>query len=77
MQHTLMGLIKCVVFDGIYLSVFNMMNHNGYNKKLHRVITGANKTHVPGAKHCSVFATKDVRSALLWDITQGTMVIPH
>ena len=76
----LMGLLKFVVVDGTHLSVFDMMDLNWMNsttRKLHRVITGTNKTRVSGGKHCSVFATNYIRSALLWDITQGIMVISH
>jgi len=76
----LMGLIKFVVVDGIYLSVFNMMDHNGTNSitiNLRRVITGTNKTRVSGGKHCSFFATNYKSSWLLWDFTQDVMVIPH
>jgi len=31
MQHVLMGLTKFIVIDGICLSVFNLMYHNGMN----------------------------------------------
>ena len=81
MYHVLKGQIKYVVgVYGMHLSVFNIMDHNGMNsktRKLHTVITGTNRTRVAGAKHCSVFATKQIRFALSWDSTQHTAVIPR
>jgi len=46
---------------------------NSTTKNLHRVITGTNKTRVSGGKQCSVSATKYVRSALLWVLTQDVL----
>ena len=60
-ETCIMGLIKFVVADSVHLSVFNMMDHkevNSTTRKLHRAITGTDKTRVSGAKDCSVFATK-------------------
>ena len=77
-ETCIMGLIKFVVADSVHLSVFNMMDHkevNSTTRKLHRAITGTDKTRVSGAKDCSVFATKYRVSQEEWTKLRGVFLM--